>query len=209
VGVVLAGEEPEVPHGKMLSVAGPKLQIVLASGSSYECVSKRQGMTRVKEAKVIGSSPADVLIDRQTNERRKDPIDGILLSSTHSVEHFSYGNWGTNHCLARICEFDPTLQEFGVTLAEDFDNDIRVQKHSAHLKMRFKRSSFRRLRTYVSVSGRSVLSFQRPITDNMAALRSAFLSRYFSRTACRTSSEIVLLDCLARICRTFQTSSSM
>lgn len=100
MGFALAGEEPEVLHGKMLSVARPKLQIMLASGSSYERVSKRYAMTRVKEPKVIGSPPADVLINRQTDQRRKDLVDGVLLSIAHSVEHFSHGNRGTNHCLA-------------------------------------------------------------------------------------------------------------
>jgi hypothetical protein len=62
---------------------------------------------------------------------------------------------------------------------------------------------------YTEVWGRSFLSFQIPMAESSASVRFTALSRNFSRTALRTSSETVQPDCRAWICNAFQTSSSI
>src|SRR5579883_910257 len=89
-----------------------------------------------------------------------------------------------------------------------FNQYVSIHQNHHSFSSLSQRLSRRKDRTYSVASGRSVRFFATPIHASIAFLRLSHLFRYCSRTAERTSSEIVVPSRFARLRKATHTSSS-
>jgi hypothetical protein len=192
----------------MLAIARPERSLVLNGSGRDERVGYFETMAPGVLTKKLSGKLTGFVISLRTRQQAKAKSNRSVLLWSSALPDFS-SSYRRKQDVHLGCDQCSPVRENGlVPGAKNLDYDIGINDNAQSSPSRFRRVPFRKFRTYVSVSGRSVRSFQSPTIPSIATRRSSWLLKYRSRAALRTRSDTVVFSLRARVCSARHSSSS-
>src|SRR5215469_801047 len=167
----------QLGHGIMFAVARPQRGLAVNGRGGDEGIGDFNAVAAGIAPHQFAGTPSDRFIDGRALDEREELLDCSHLRWPGSRFDFGDADWARQHLNIRGSEFGPLRKNKVISPSEDFDDDVGVEQDRHLSPRRSMRVYARRRRTMVSVSSRSVRSFQRPTMPIIASRRFSRLPR--------------------------------
>ncbi len=168
--------EREFGHGVVFAVAGPELSTVLDCCRSDQGIADFQAMTFAVLPEECAGQFTDLLRCYRACQDLEEACSFFLFLRPSARPYFCCCHRRVKNGSIRIRECLPPRLNDVVSRSKNFNHDVGIEKDVQSIPSLSMRSSSRKFRMYVSVSGKSARSFQSPTMPSIADLRCSDLS---------------------------------
>jgi len=161
----------------VFAIAGPERSLVLDRRRSDKSIGDFKAMATHIFVKQTASQSSGFIIGGQTDKQFKERSNDSMFLRPRACPDFRDYDRCTENRLPGGDQLRPLGDNLWIAFAQYLNGDIGIQENIHRMPSRFRRVPLRRLRTYFSVSGRSVRSLHRPTMPINAARRSSVLSK--------------------------------
>jgi hypothetical protein len=185
-------------HRIMLAVARPQPRFGGYRAGRNQGVTRFQRMALAVTSQVVSGTATDSALCWNAEQSLKQSLNGRILGWASSSPKLGSTDSGEKDRRIGSAEFEPLRNDRLVPSSGDLDQDIRVDEDGHRSTSRSSLEPRRSSLTSSLLSLARLRDFRIPTKLCIAAMRSSGRPRYRSRTACRTSSEIVVFSLRAR-----------